>query len=209
MSNLYVINRHSTHETVAVVKADTMAQVEDALGPNMDRLGLYLSAAVHSEAETYRNYKVRDIKVNLASLAQDIEPSEVHHVRALNEQIGEARALLASHKITDEQIKEVFLLAGFKQKLQGEDEDGAIYDLNPYVYTAARLLLAPQLKRINQLCEHLGTMVLDSEMLLEALKNATEDLEDDDPEALDRETIEGYEDSRAAAFSWLTHNKGE
>lgn len=207
MSNLYVINRHSTHETVAVVKADTMAQVEDALGPNMDRLGLYLSAAVHSEAETYRNYKVRDIKVNLASLAQDIEPSEVHHVRALNEQIGEARALLASHKITDEQIKEVFLLAGFKQTLQGEDGEGdGIYDLSPYVYTAARLLLAPQLKRINRLCEHLEQLTHDSEELLVMVKQAEKHVKFFDE---DTGQLEDYDDRRCAAYSELLHNKGK
>lgn len=48
--------------------------------------------------------------------------------------------------MTNEQIKAIFLANGFKEKLQGEDSQGdCIFDLNPYVYDAARALLAAAL----------------------------------------------------------------
>jgi len=40
--------------------------------------------------------------------------------------------------LTNAQIKEIFLANGFKEKDQGN----GVVDLNPYVYTAARALLA-------------------------------------------------------------------
>lgn len=41
-------------------------------------------------------------------------------------------------QLTNAQIKEIFLANGFKEKDQGN----GVVDLNPYVYTAARALLA-------------------------------------------------------------------
>jgi hypothetical protein len=54
--------------------------------------------------------------------------------------------------MTNDQIKAVMLANGFELKLQGdvpgEDE---VYDLHPYVYAAARALLAPLQARIDKL----------------------------------------------------------
>jgi hypothetical protein len=42
--------------------------------------------------------------------------------------------------LSNEQIREICLANGFKLKLQGEVQDEGIYDLNPYVYEAAKAI---------------------------------------------------------------------